>query len=149
MAPESPATEDAAPTNAEEALDELSRAEQELDRLLPASSRFATAPGSAAPPPPSPSGAYGQPAEAPRSPPVQAPEPAVAPAAKRDEAREMSAQSEGADGCATACRALSSMRRAATHLCDLAGDSDARCDSAKGRVANAEERVRASCSECE
>ena len=44
----------------------------------------------------------------------------------------MSAQSEAADGCATACRALSSMRRAATHLCELAGDEDA--PSLRGKV---------------
>ena len=54
----------------------------------------------------------------------------------------------GADPCATACSALSSMERAAKHLCDLTGDSDARCDSARSRVAGATERVGASCPAC-
>lgn len=152
MSPGSPGgVEGAAPLTPDEAMEDLTRAEQELDRLLPGGPRFATAPGSAAPPPPSASGAYGQPVQAPAAPATSAPEPSPAEAApaKQAEAREMSAQSEAADGCATACRALSSMRRAATHLCELAGDEDARCDSARGRVASAEERVRASCSECD
>lgn len=150
MAPEAPAgAADATPSTADEALDELARAEQELERLLPAGSRFATAPGNAAPPAPRAMSVSGAPADAAPAPAAPPPEPVSAPPAKQGEAREMSAQTEGADGCATACRALSSMRRAATHLCELAGDGDARCDSAKGRVANAEERVRASCSDCE
>lgn len=52
------------------------------------------------------------------------------------------------DPCATACSALSSMERAARHLCDLTGDGDARCDSARSRVSGATERVSASCPAC-
>jgi hypothetical protein len=54
----------------------------------------------------------------------------------------------GADPCVTACSALSSMERAARHLCDLTGDGDARCDSARSRVSGATERVTASCPAC-
>lgn len=53
-----------------------------------------------------------------------------------------------ADPCATACSALSSMERAAKHLCDLTGDGDARCDNARSRVSGATERVSASCPAC-
>lgn len=54
----------------------------------------------------------------------------------------------GGDPCAMACSALESMERAARHLCNLTGEGDARCDSARARVAGATERVRASCSGC-
>ncbi len=53
-----------------------------------------------------------------------------------------------ADPCATACSALSSMERATKHLCDLTGDGDARCDSARSRVSGATARVTASCPAC-
>jgi hypothetical protein len=54
----------------------------------------------------------------------------------------------GADPCVTACSALSSMERAARHLCDLTGDGDERCDNARSRVSGATERVTASCPAC-
>jgi hypothetical protein len=54
----------------------------------------------------------------------------------------------GADACTTACSALSSMERAAKHLCDLTGDGDARCDNARSRVSGATERVMSSCPAC-
>ena len=54
----------------------------------------------------------------------------------------------GADACTTACSALSSMERAARHLCNLTGDGDARCDNARSRVSGASERVMASCPAC-
>jgi hypothetical protein len=50
--------------------------------------------------------------------------------------------------CDTACRALSSMRRAVEHLCGLTGEGDARCASARERVRSADERVRAICPRC-
>lgn len=53
-----------------------------------------------------------------------------------------------ADACTTACSALSSMERAAKHLCDLTGDGDARCDNARSRVSGATERVMSSCPAC-
>lgn len=54
----------------------------------------------------------------------------------------------GADACTTACSALSSMERAARHLCDLTGDGDERCDNARQRVSGATERVMSSCPAC-
>lgn len=54
----------------------------------------------------------------------------------------------GADACLTACSALSSMGRAAKHLCDLTGDGDERCSSARARVSGATERVISSCPAC-
>ena len=48
--------------------------------------------------------------------------------------------------CATACRALASMERAAEHLCALDGGRE--CDHARERLAAARERVRASCGGC-
>ena len=48
--------------------------------------------------------------------------------------------------CATACRALESMERAAEHLCAL--DSGTDCRRARERLEAARERVRASCGGC-
>jgi len=50
--------------------------------------------------------------------------------------------------CDTACRAFSSMQRAAGHLCSIAGDADARCGAARERLQRASERVRAACPAC-
>lgn len=51
-----------------------------------------------------------------------------------------------ASDCATACRALGSMKRATERLCALApGD---RCENAKQRLDVASARVRAACPEC-
>jgi MYXO-CTERM domain-containing protein len=55
------------------------------------------------------------------------------------------AAAQGGD-CATACRALDSMRRAADHLCEL--DPGDRCAKARQRVTAATDRVRASCPDC-
>ncbi len=52
------------------------------------------------------------------------------------------------DPCTSACRALSSMRRATDHLCGLSGDGDERCQNARRRVESASSRVRASCPMC-
>lgn len=49
--------------------------------------------------------------------------------------------------CAVACRALTSMKRAAEAVCRLAGESDARCADARKRVSESATRV-ASCA-CE
>jgi len=51
-----------------------------------------------------------------------------------------------ASDCATACRALESMRRAAEHLCAL--DGGQRCAEARQKVTAATERVRAACPSC-
>jgi hypothetical protein len=48
--------------------------------------------------------------------------------------------------CATACRALESMERAAEHLCAL--DSGSECGRARERLEAARQRVRASCGGC-
>ena len=50
--------------------------------------------------------------------------------------------------CTTACRALASMDRAATKVCDLAGSEDRRCDGARTRFSAARDLVRRSCPTC-
>jgi len=47
--------------------------------------------------------------------------------------------------CATACKALESLARAAQHICDVAPD---KCDDAKARLRAASERVHAACPQC-
>ena len=68
-------------------------------------------------------------------------------AGARNELDRAEAQIGAATGdCATACRALASMERAANHLCAL--DSGRECDHARERLAAARERVRTSCGGC-
>jgi len=55
------------------------------------------------------------------------------------------AVAQGGD-CATACKALDSMRRAADRLCQL--DPGDRCAKARQKVADATARVNASCPSC-
>ncbi len=55
-------------------------------------------------------------------------------------------QQAGAGDCATACRALDSMRRAAERICAI--DPGLPCQKAREKVAHAEQRVRAACPEC-
>jgi len=52
--------------------------------------------------------------------------------------------------CATACRALASMERAATRLCELATADDGRdaCDDAQAKLREAKDRVHATCGGC-
>lgn len=50
-----------------------------------------------------------------------------------------------ADACGVACSALASMERAARHLCELAGPDEPRCQSARERVKNANDRVATHC----
>jgi hypothetical protein len=66
------------------------------------------------------------------------------PSARKKEAEQL----RQGDACSTACAALSSMGRAAEHLCELASDADHRCEDARARVRSATERVRASCPAC-
>ncbi|HEY1956250.1 MAG TPA: MYXO-CTERM sorting domain-containing protein [Polyangiaceae bacterium] len=47
--------------------------------------------------------------------------------------------------CATACKALESLARAADHICAIAPEH---CQEARARVAAARERVRAACPDC-
>jgi hypothetical protein len=61
------------------------------------------------------------------------------PAAPAPKAEKKSAET----GCATACRAFSSLGRAASAVCRIAGEKDPRCTQAHGVVADAEKRVAA------
>ena len=54
---------------------------------------------------------------------------------------------DAGDPCVIACRALGSMVRAASRLCELAGEGE-RCDAANVRVKSASERVRGACPGC-
>lgn len=79
--------------------------------------------------------------------PEAAPAPADAaaerpPKASRREA-EGAASGSGADkdACSAPCRALASMRRAATALCRMTGDADKRCVAARQTVADSESRL--------
>jgi hypothetical protein len=73
---------------------------------------------------------------------------------RRDEAPQQSSRAEAArtgkvgSPCDMACRALSSMRRSAERICELAGPDDERCTRARGRIAVAEERIRHAQCEC-
>lgn len=86
------------------------------------------------------------------SPPAPAPAPAAAPPSENETRPSAVGASplavETSDPCFTACRALASMERAASHLCGLTGEEDPRCDGARVRVRNATERVRAGCPSC-
>ncbi len=55
---------------------------------------------------------------------------------------------EGPDRCLTACRALASMQRSATRMCELIGEDDARCDSVRDRVERARQLVYGECPSC-
>lgn len=128
-------------TDVGSALAELDRAENEISLHVPGQRQDV---GMAQP------SARAAPGEM-ESPP--APAPAPAPAAPPSEAEPGAAQAppvalETSDPCFTACRALASMERAASHLCGLTGEEDPRCDGAKVRVRNATERVRAGCPSC-
>jgi hypothetical protein len=75
--------------------------------------------------------------------------------AQRVEARDALARAEleleaSSSDCASACRALGSLERAASRLCDLADSPDDRrhCDDAKQKVIAARDRVRQTCSAC-
>ena len=100
----------------------LAKSEEELDRLLPrapSSKKSAPADGDAAR------------ADAPTAPSPPA-----------------TAQSSTGEGCPTACRALTSMKTSADHLCSLAGEGDGRCEDARGRLRGATARVRSACPMC-
>ncbi|HEX4512989.1 MAG TPA: hypothetical protein VGH87_24880 [Polyangiaceae bacterium] len=67
-------------------------------------------------------------------------------AARGDFDRAESRVSAAMSDCATACRALESMERAAEHLCAL--ESGSECGRARERLEAARERVRSSCGGC-
>jgi hypothetical protein len=68
--------------------------------------------------------------------------------APADAPKADSVPASGGDPCSTACSALVSMRSSAEHLCKLAGETDGRCDDARGRVRGASSRVRSACPAC-
>jgi hypothetical protein len=114
-----------------------------LTRLDQAESQLAQALGDptfAEPPKPAEAQAGASPTSAPPPPPA-----APAEAAAADSAGQSASPP---DPCVTACRALASMGRSATHVCDLAGEGDARCEDARSRVSRATDRVRARCPSC-
>lgn len=158
-APASPRAELSSPEGADA---ELDRAEAVIQRTIGLPNAGQQAPLSnvqgqqqAAPPPPPPSH-YSQglpPQQAPVQQPGYGGQPnqAVNQAPKKGNADVIAAEDrdrEHHNPCASACTALASMRRAAEHLCSLAGPSDVRCENAKGRVQRATERVKAACPSC-
>lgn len=133
-------------TDEASALSELSRAEGELTALFPVGGQAAE-PLPAASAAPVATGTY---ATAPGSPPTNqssAPPPGQQPVSLSEAAGSSGDHVQGAppNPCATACRALASMQRAASHLCGLTGESDDRCSTARDRVHRAEARVTATC----
>jgi len=102
-----------------EAVAELERARTELDSALaPRAARPSATAGSGA--------SRGADADASR-----------APAAPAPKAEKKSSESS----CSTACRAFTSLGRAASAVCRLAGDKDARCTHAHDVLADAQKRV--------
>jgi hypothetical protein len=162
-APEARSARDlATPDGALAALDEAERA---LDGVFPRAAPGGVSAASAVPqaqPPPPPPVAPQKPGDAPAIPqqmpqlqmsqgmPGQAPPTAAPPstAGRADKREEAPRQPVASDPCSTACSALASMERAASHLCNLTGDGDARCQSARTRTQSAAARVRASCPSC-
>jgi hypothetical protein len=123
---------------------QMDAAERELDRLFgPAllnaqqPARGDAQPGAAPPPPPPPAATV--PGAQPYPSGGAAPRAAEAPDEDKGSVEPV---------CVTACRALSSMQRAATHLCELAGEPDPQCTNAKDRVQRATDRVLAQCPAC-
>lgn len=120
---------DAQPASLPDALAQLDQAEAEISQALGVPT-FASPPGDRAQPAPPPSSTS---APAPRVP---------------EATGGQGAQSLSADPCVTACRALASMSRSVEHVCELAGEADERCASARTRVSGAEGRVRSQCPAC-
>jgi MYXO-CTERM domain-containing protein len=60
--------------------------------------------------------------------------------------QENALESTSTQDCATACKALESLARAAQHLCDVAPEH---CDEAKAKLRTASDRVHAACPQCE
>jgi hypothetical protein len=70
------------------------------------------------------------------------PEPGIGAAVGRPQADAKSADGEAhGSPCEMACHALSSMRRSAERICALTSETHPRCQSARGRVREAEQRL--------
>jgi hypothetical protein len=139
------------PATADGTLEVLDRAENDLRLALgqapggsPMTTGDAPTAPKASPPAPSP-GPPPPPASPPPSPSAQA---ESSPRDERPSSVAAGPTALSSDPCANACRALASMERAATHLCSLAGDTDARCEGARTRVKSASARVHAECPAC-
>jgi MYXO-CTERM domain-containing protein len=62
------------------------------------------------------------------------------------EAQASALDNTSTQDCATACKALESLSRAAQHICEVAPDE---CESAKAKLKTASDRVHAACPSCE
>jgi hypothetical protein len=146
-----PSAESPALSTTEGSLAALDRAEGELMLALGGqASPLAT--GAPAAGQPAMQGGYAQPAPPPPpladhpAEPMQTP--GAAPGDDRGAKEAERSTISGGDPCASACRALGSMRRATDHLCALSGEGDTRCEGARRRVDSASARVHASCPAC-
>ena len=137
---------EALPESADGTMDVLDRAENDVRLAL------GGMPGAASGAPQADPLGAGKTLGAPPPPPAPAaPIPSQGEASPRDDHPSSVASGPTAlssDPCTNACRALASMERAASHLCSLAGDTDARCEGARTRVKNAGARVHAECPAC-
>jgi hypothetical protein len=139
------------PTTADATLEVLDRAENDLRLALGPTPGAAVTGAATTAPRPSPLSPSAAPPPPPASPAPSPSATAQPEAAGRDDRPSSVASGPTAlssDPCANACRALASMERATTHLCSLAGDTDARCEGARGRVKSASARVHAECPAC-
>lgn len=59
--------------------------------------------------------------------------------------QSQSLENTSSQDCATACKALESLARAAQHICDVAPEH---CEEAKSRLRAASDRVHAACPQC-
>jgi hypothetical protein len=115
-------------SSAEAAEQDFSRAGGDLDTMLASLSPSASPrPGTASKPP----------------------SPATQPAPAGAGATQQSTGGGAVSTCETVCRAYSSMQNAATRLCSLAGENDARCTAAQTRLGHAAERLKSACPVCE
>jgi hypothetical protein len=130
---------DAAPQPAAAAETQPSAPREPMEQARPAKPDASKTPSASAPS--GASGGYAQP------PPSRAA--ALAQASNDIEASMRELEVAGGD-CKHACRALSSMDRAAGRLCSLAqsADESKRCDGAKTRLFGARDRVRSTCGSC-
>jgi hypothetical protein len=123
---------------ADQALDELDRAEGSLVAFLgPDDARNQSDPNEPKPAEPDRDGPSGP------SPPPPSPGETKVTTMSEDSGSGDRARSP----CETACEALGSMRRAAKRVCAL--EPGERCSKAQTRVSRASERVRSRCQECE
>ncbi len=62
--------------------------------------------------------------------------------------RRLNEYADGPQRCHSVCRALASMQRSASRLCELTGGDDPRCDDVRGRVEQARQLVLDACPSC-